>query len=270
MKKGKIILDFTDFGNREWKDHLKGGNADNKTPDDFNPDDVIIGTKVEREHTSNSDIAAEIAIDHLAQDDEYYDKLIASGIADEEDAIATFDELKGKNARKKAEEDIDDFIDTNIEEEEDEDVEEDELGTDKVDFENDEQIFDEEEPKNKIKIMEKSVLKKYKSFLIKEEVEPVKEQAPPPPAEPAPNRQYSKENKYKSQMPYDKKVVDKLNDYNFIYYVPEGEKLDSQPKKGTHFIIIDILNLTYSIVDRESPDIRAIEPSKLKHILENL
>ena len=106
MKKGKVIMDFTDFGNREWKDHLKGGNADDKTPGDFDPDDVEIGSKVEREHTSNPDIATEIAIDHLAQDDSYYDKLIASGIADEEDAVNLWDELKSDSDKEKAKSDI--------------------------------------------------------------------------------------------------------------------------------------------------------------------
>lgn len=265
-------MGFTDFGNRKWKDHLKGGNADNKTPDNFNPDDIVIGTKVEREHTNNPDIATEIAMDHLAQDDSYYDKLITSGIADEEDAINLYDELKGINNREKSKKDIDTFMnseDDYDEVDDDEDYEEDELGTDKVDYDEneDELIFDKEDPKNKRKIMEKSILKNYKSFISEsiEEGVPSLDDASNSPT-PGPERKYSKENKYKFQIPYDKKIVDKLNEYNFIVYVPDGEK----EVKSSKFIIIDILNLNYSLIGEETPDVRHIDPSKLKNILENL
>ena len=69
----------------------------------------------------------------------------------------------------------------------------------------------------------------------------------------------------KFQLPFEKKIVDKLNDYNFTLYTPEGEK-----EGDKNFIIIDILNLTYSITSIENPEIRSIDTSKLKHIMENL
>jgi hypothetical protein len=81
---------------------------------------------------------------------------------------------------------------------------------------------------------------------------------------------YPKDNKYKFQLHYDKKVVDKLGEYNFTLYVPDGEKSVIKPTKETHNIIIDILNLTYSIVETEHPEIRTIDASRLKHLLENL
>ena len=286
----RIIQTFTDFGNREWRNKLDGGKADDKTPDDFPPEDIEIGSRVEREHTSNPDLAAEIAIDHLSEDPEYYDKLISSGIADEKGARELFDELKGKNARDKARKDIMDYIEQDNEEyEEDEDIdeyeyddelelddddyEEDVLGADKTDYdEDDELIFDEEEPKNKRNIMEKSI-KNYKSFLNE-----ANESAPEPVPEPAPEvdpniqRKYEKENKYKWQIPYGKKVVDQLNEHGFGFFVPDEDATDAvtKPTKDTHFIIINILNLTYSIVDHEYPDIRMIDTSRLKHIFENL
>jgi len=186
MKKGRIVLNFTDFGNREWKDRLHGGNADNKTPEDFNPVDVAIGTAVEREHSNNPDIATEIAIDHLSQSNSYYDQLIASGIADEEDAISLYDELKDDSDKEKARLDIlknmdiedddiddegenvdiddydkDDDIDDEGEEVDIDDEEEDDLGTDKADIddENDELIND-DYPEVKEKI-----IMNFKSFL---------------------------------------------------------------------------------------------------------
>ena len=263
----RIIQTFTDFGNRKWKEKLDGGKADGMSPEDFESDDIKIGTKVEREHSSNPDIATEIAMDHLVEDPDYYDKLIASGIADEEDAVNLWDELKSDSDKEKAESDILSAFDSDDVEEED--VEEDELGTDKVDFDDDEQIFDEEEPKNKIKVMEeKKNLKNYMSFLLKETVKP--EEAPEPVNDPGPERKYSKENKYKFQLPYEKKIVDKLNEYNFSYYVPDGEKEVGKPSPSTHFIIIDILNLTYSVVGEQNPDVKTTDQSKLKNILENL
>lgn len=270
----RIIQTFTDFGNRKWKDRLEGGKADDKTPEDFPPDDLTIGTKVEREHTSNPDVATEIAMDHLAENPEYYDNLVTSGIADEPGVGDIFDEIKGINARTKAKRDIIDFMeeedyDEDEEEEGVDDYVEDDLGTDKADIEEDdnELIFDDEEPKNKKEIMENRSIKKYKSF-IGEAAEP--EVNPAPINEPGPERKYSKENKYKFQLGYDKKIVDKLMEYNFAYYVPDGDKEQSKPTPNSHFIVIDILNLNYSIVDKENPEIRTIDPSRLKHLLENL
>lgn len=56
----------------KYKDKLKGGKADNKTPEDFNKKDVEEGKTVEFEHTNDPDTAREIAIDHLEEYDDYY------------------------------------------------------------------------------------------------------------------------------------------------------------------------------------------------------
>jgi len=98
--KREIITDFTDFGNREWKDRLHGGKADDRTPEDFDPDYVSIGTAVEMEHTNNPDIATEISLDHDQENDTYYGELIMSGIADEKDAINMFDKSKTKEEKE--------------------------------------------------------------------------------------------------------------------------------------------------------------------------
>ena len=57
------------------KDKIPGGLADNKKPEDFNQKALAKGIKVELEHTSDKSIAEEIAMDHLTEDSEYYNKL---------------------------------------------------------------------------------------------------------------------------------------------------------------------------------------------------
>lgn len=57
------------------EDKMSGGKADKKRPSDFDPEQLAIGVQHEMEHTSDEDIAREIAMDHLAEDPEYYSKL---------------------------------------------------------------------------------------------------------------------------------------------------------------------------------------------------
>jgi GNAT superfamily N-acetyltransferase len=56
-------------------DHLPGGKADGLDPEDFDPKQLQAGIEVELEHTDDSDIAQEIAMDHLTEDPDYYLKL---------------------------------------------------------------------------------------------------------------------------------------------------------------------------------------------------
>lgn len=56
-------------------DKLPGGLADDKTPEDFDPLALEEGLKVELEHTTDKELAREIAMDHLTEDPEYYIKL---------------------------------------------------------------------------------------------------------------------------------------------------------------------------------------------------
>lgn len=57
------------------EDKIPGGLADDKKPSDFDSDKLKAGIKVELEHTSDKKIAREIAMDHLTEDINYYDKL---------------------------------------------------------------------------------------------------------------------------------------------------------------------------------------------------
>jgi hypothetical protein len=57
------------------KNQLKGGKGDKLTADDVNYYEFTKGWKHELEHTDDIDKAKEIAIDHLAEDPNYYTRL---------------------------------------------------------------------------------------------------------------------------------------------------------------------------------------------------
>lgn len=50
-----------------WKDHIPGGKADEYDPEDFDPETLQEGIEVEKEHTDDSPIATEIAMDHMVE-----------------------------------------------------------------------------------------------------------------------------------------------------------------------------------------------------------
>jgi hypothetical protein len=59
------------------KDLLPGGKADNLPDREFSPAALAEGAKHEHEHTSNDQVAKEIAEDHLHEDPAYYEKIKA-------------------------------------------------------------------------------------------------------------------------------------------------------------------------------------------------
>ncbi len=284
MEKSRIINTFTDFGNRKWKDRIYGGNADDKTPEDFDPDTIAIGTAVEREHTNNTDIATEISLDHDVENPDYYDELILSGIADEEDAIDMFHKKRTPDEKKLIIDKIQRHLDRekeklNYSEEEDDDFEDDfeDFDEDRDDIDIDDEYEMNYKRNNKSTInngknnnntMEKRNIKNYKNFINESSVEDEPVQAPISEQNP-PERRFTKENKYKYQLKSNKKLVDKLKEYNFNYYsMVEEDAIDED--ESNNFIVIDILNLTYSIVDEKLQGVREIDPSKFKELLENL
>lgn len=56
-------------------DQLEGGLGDDKLPNQFDPEQVAMGVKVEMEHTDNPLLAVEIALDHLTEIPDYYTRL---------------------------------------------------------------------------------------------------------------------------------------------------------------------------------------------------
>jgi hypothetical protein len=58
-----------------YNDQFKGGLSDGKSPEDFPREALRKGLEVELEHVNDLCKAIEIAMDHLVEDVEYYDKL---------------------------------------------------------------------------------------------------------------------------------------------------------------------------------------------------
>jgi len=59
----------------EYSNRIPGGIADQMVPSQFEESDLVDGIRIEMEHTNDLYIAREIAMDHLAEDPDYYKKL---------------------------------------------------------------------------------------------------------------------------------------------------------------------------------------------------
>lgn len=70
-----IALDMKRRGTISKADRLQGGRADHMQPSDFDDHALAQGMAHELEHTESLAIAREIAMDHLAEDPHYYQKL---------------------------------------------------------------------------------------------------------------------------------------------------------------------------------------------------
>jgi len=60
---------------KEFKDQLKGGKADGKDITKYDLKQILMGIKIEQEHTTNKMIALEITTDHLEKIPDYYTRL---------------------------------------------------------------------------------------------------------------------------------------------------------------------------------------------------
>ena len=104
-KEGKVPQD-SDSEDKKIKDLMEddipGGLADEKPELTVRPQEVEMGVEVEMEHTDNPRMAVEIALDHLAEDPEYYTKLKKmEGGACPEGPVEDYDERCGmKHARE--------------------------------------------------------------------------------------------------------------------------------------------------------------------------
>ena len=75
-------MKYKDFFINE-DNQLKGGVGDATAPASVDPAQLALGVQIEMEHTNDEKIATEIALDHLTEDGQYYQKLIAAGLAKE-------------------------------------------------------------------------------------------------------------------------------------------------------------------------------------------
>lgn len=86
------------------EEKIPGGEASGMAPTDFEPEQLARGTAEETEHTTDPDIAQEIAMDHLAEDPNFYEKPDAVPHGEEpsgaaaavEDAAPAFDETEAE------------------------------------------------------------------------------------------------------------------------------------------------------------------------------
>lgn len=84
------------------QDKIPGGLADEMSPEQFDRKALLKGLKSELEHTDDPQIALEIAMDHLVEDPDYYEKLESihnedkAGVKEPED-FETIIELSGSN-----------------------------------------------------------------------------------------------------------------------------------------------------------------------------
>ena len=78
----------------EYTKHLTGGKGDDLSREDVDSGQLEIGVATEMEHTNDKEVAEEIALDHLAEDDKYYDKLVDAGLVDEPSAIKVYKKIK--------------------------------------------------------------------------------------------------------------------------------------------------------------------------------
>jgi len=91
-KRAELLGMFTNLlrGSKKAEDLVSGGKADDKPNSDFPKSEVEQGAKVEREHTSNPQLAREIAKDHLTESTDYYDRLKDMESKMEKDKAASY------------------------------------------------------------------------------------------------------------------------------------------------------------------------------------
>jgi hypothetical protein len=75
---GTVIYNGLNYMQVQREGAIPGGTT--KGPGSFNQQQLRIGTEHEMEHTSDPDIAREIAMDHLDEDPQYYVKLERAGL----------------------------------------------------------------------------------------------------------------------------------------------------------------------------------------------
>ena len=75
---------------KDFKDQLKGGKADVKDITKYDLKQILLGIRIEQEHTTNKMIALEITMDHLEEIPDYYTRLIEM----EEEAEEEMEDVK--------------------------------------------------------------------------------------------------------------------------------------------------------------------------------
>ncbi len=71
----------------EHEEMIPGGKGEGLKPADVDPKEFLVGTAVEEEHSDDKAYAQEIALDHLAENPNYYSDGMKKGLFDEPKAI---------------------------------------------------------------------------------------------------------------------------------------------------------------------------------------
>ncbi len=83
---------------------IQGGKGEGKSPLEFDPEQILMGMRVEMEHTEDPMIALEITIDHLTEDPEYYTS------KEDPEASAQFGASKDANNGEGNDKDMEDIL----------------------------------------------------------------------------------------------------------------------------------------------------------------
>lgn len=88
--KNTVDVGYTEFYEElQPSNKLTGGVGDSTAPHHVDPVEFSLGQTLEMEHTTDPDISAEIALDHLHSDPQYYSKLKKAGLAKELEQVNT-------------------------------------------------------------------------------------------------------------------------------------------------------------------------------------
>lgn len=80
---------------KEFKEQLKGGRADGKEITKYDLKQILMGIKIEQEHTTNKMMALEISMDHLEVIPDYYTRLAEM----EEEAEDELEDIKASSKK---------------------------------------------------------------------------------------------------------------------------------------------------------------------------
>jgi hypothetical protein len=81
MGAGTVVYNGYNYLQVQSGNRLTGGYADRADASAVDPRELLMGTRVEMEHTNDPRIAREIALDHLVgEDPRYYTKLARAGL----------------------------------------------------------------------------------------------------------------------------------------------------------------------------------------------
>ena len=80
---------------KDFKEQLKGGRADGKEIVKYDLKQILMGIKIEQEHTTNKMMALEISMDHLEEIPDYYTRLAEM----EEEAEDELEDMKASSKK---------------------------------------------------------------------------------------------------------------------------------------------------------------------------